>query len=399
MSAKPRKKDRDGLYQRGGSGPWYFKYENADGKWLARSTGCTSYNEAKQERSKFLENVRNGRLPNDRAKWTPKVAVDQHLADRKHRIKPGSYRSEVCIAGKLVETLGESKTLESLADILVIRRYQNKRLAEGIKPKSVNNEILFLSSILRDAKLWWRVEGEYKKLRVDANDEIVALTQEEQQRMLQVARTADDNAVAPYTSVLSFSTGMRSKEIMHMQIGAIQGLDTEFPIIRVRRSTTKTNAGARPVSLDSMAVWAVRKLLDRARRLGATKPEHFLLPTLLERHSRPTDPLYGKGEGFDPTHPMGSWQKEWNTFRKAAKIEHRHFHLMRHSYITRAAEAGVPLAITQAQVGHMSQALTAHYTHISEKAIHKAAQRIELHSADLMKHLGLQTRHEVVVTQ
>jgi integrase len=133
----------------------------------------------------------------------------------------------------------------------------------------------------------------------------------------------------------------------------------------------------------------VRKLIDRAKRLGATQPDHYLLPTLLERHSRPTDPLYGKGEGFDPTHPMGSWAKEWNRFRKAAKIQHRRFHDLRHTYCTRAAEAGVALAITQAQVGHMSQALTAHYTHVSERAIHKAAQRIELHSADLMKHLGL----------
>jgi integrase len=186
---------------------------------------------------------------------------------------------------------------------------------------------------------------------------------------------------------------------MHLQLSAIQDFNTEYPIIRVRRSTTKTNKGVRAVSLDSMAVWAVRKLMDRARRLGAMKPDHYLLPTLLERHSRPTDPLYGKGEGFDPTHPMGSWAKEWNTFRKAAKISHRRFHDLRHTYCTRAAEAGVPLAITQSQVGHMSQALTAHYTHISERAIHKAAQRIELHSADLMKHLGLTSTTGMEVRQ
>jgi hypothetical protein len=53
------------------------------------------------------------------------------------------------------------------------------------------------------------------------------------------------------------------------------------------------------------------------------------------------------------------------------------------------SKAWAALAVTQAQVGHMSQSLTAHYTHISERAIHKAAHRIELHSADLMKHLGL----------
>jgi len=149
-----------------------------------------------------------------------------------------------------------------------------------------------------------------------------------------------------------------------------------------------------------MAIWAVSKLLERASRLGANKPEHFLLPTLLERHSRPTDPLYGKGEGFDPTHPMGSWAKEWNTFRKAAKIQHRRFHDLRHTYCTRAAEAGVPLPVTQAQMGHMNAQLQSIYTHISERSIHRAAQRIELHSGDLMKHLGLtSTMTETAVRQ
>src|SRR5579862_9576091 len=115
--------------------------------------------------------------------------------------------------------------------------------------------------------------------------------------MLLVARSADPNAVAPYAAVLSFSTGMRHKEIRQLQLSAIQDLDSEFPIIRVRRSTTKTNKGVRPVSLDSMAVWAIRKLLDRARRLGATEPHHYLLPTFLAQHCRPTDPLYKKGDG------------------------------------------------------------------------------------------------------
>jgi integrase len=403
VQSNKRKTDRDGLYQRNGKGSWYFKYEDGNGKWCARSTGCKSYNEAKQERTRYLSDAKKNLLPNNRARWTLKAAIDQFLADRKYRIKSGSYRSGACIAGRLLKVLGNDKRLEDLAHIEAIRRYQNVRLAAGIKPKTVNNEVQTLSTILDEADLWeGKLRKQYKKkikLKVDTNDEIVALTLEEQQRLLMVARSAGQNAVAPYVAVLSFSTGMRHKEICQLQLSAIQGFDTEYPTIRVRRSTTKTNAGARPVSLDSMAVWAVRKLLARARRLGGVLPDHYLLPTLLERHSRATDPLYGKGEGFDPTHPMTSWQKEWNTFREAAKIRHRHFHLLRHTYITRAAEAGVALAITQAQVGHMSVALTAHYTHISERAIHKAAHRIEVHSADLMKHLGLTASKEIEVHQ
>ncbi|HXY01486.1 MAG TPA: tyrosine-type recombinase/integrase [Terriglobales bacterium] len=55
----------------------------------------------------------------------------------------------------------------------------------------------------------------------------------------------------------------------------------------------------------------------------------------------------------------------WRQLRKQVGIEHRRFHDLRHTYITRAAEAGVPIAVAQAQVGHLSRAMTDHYTSLS----------------------------------
>jgi hypothetical protein len=55
--------------------------------------------------------------------------------------------------------------------------------------------------------------------------------------------------------------------------------------------------------------------------------------------------------------------------------------------ITRAAEAGVPLPVTQAQVGRMSVQMVE--PHICQGAIHAAAEQIEKHSADLLSKLGL----------
>src|SRR5579862_2114247 len=71
-SNKPRKADRDGLYQRPGKGSWYFRYQAADGNTFTRSTGCASYNEAKQEKSDFLKKLRKNELPNSWARWTLK---------------------------------------------------------------------------------------------------------------------------------------------------------------------------------------------------------------------------------------------------------------------------------------------------------------------------------------
>src|SRR5205823_2678054 len=101
-----------------------------------------------------------------------------------------------------------------------------------------------------------------------------------------------------------------------------------------------------------------------------------------------SDPLSGNS-GWDPTHPQSSWDAEWDDLRRKVRLEHRRFHDLRHSYITRAAEAGVAMMVIQAGVGHISDAMTAHYTHISERSQHLAALQIQGLSADLLRQLGL----------
>jgi integrase len=274
-----------------------------------------------------------------------------------------------------------------LANIDVIRKYETNRLHEGIKPKSVNNEVGVFAGILRDAKLWRLVGPDYKRLPVKKSDVPRALTRDEAHQLLRAAKTCGEDSVAALAAVLSYATGMRSGEIKKLQLGSIR-LDSIHPQIQVRRSTTKSNKGARFVALDTMACWALGKLINRAERLGASHPDHYLLPTLLDRHTRSTDPLSG-GRGWDVTHPQSSWEAEWDRVRTQARIEHLRFHDLRHSYISRGAEAGVPLMVIQAQVGHMSAAMVEHYCHISESAVHHAAHLMEQRNPDLLSQLGL----------
>jgi integrase len=261
----------DGLYRR--RNYYYFKYKSTDGIWCESATRTCSYPDAKRIRTQFLSDLEEGKLPNERAKWTLQQAVTQWLVDRKQRIASGSYASEASITRSLVRVLGAESRLDKLADTQTIRRYETKRPEEGTSPKSVNNEVLVLAGMLRDAKLWRRVSADYKRLKVKRSDIPDALTQEEAYRLLQVARTADENAVAPYAAILAYSTGMRSGEIKGLQLGSIRP-DGSAPQLQVMRATTKTNKGARFVALDTMACWAIRKLLDRAARLGATKSDH-----------------------------------------------------------------------------------------------------------------------------
>ena len=380
----------DGLYRRSHRAQFFFKYKNDDGTWKEKATGMDDYNKARKFRSNFLFELEQGRLPNERAKWSLAQAVEDWLKERKLRTSSGTYSSEKTSTKNLLRALKPETRLLKLADVGKVRAYENFRLNEGISPKTVNNETLILAGILKRAKLWHRIEDDYKRLPVKDSDIGDTLTHEESQRLLKMARLAHEDAVVPYCAVLAFATGMRSKEIKHLQLNSIN-LNPERSQLQVKRTTTKTNKGARFVALDKMACWAIGKLLSRAKRLGATEPEHYLLPTRLDRHTRANDPLHGVAidTGWDVNHAQSSWEKEWKTFRKLVKIEHRRFHDLRHSFITRAAEAGVAIQVIQAQVGHMSQAMVEYYCHISQAAVHKAAELMERQNPELLADLGI----------
>jgi hypothetical protein len=54
---------------------FYFKFKNGEGQWVERATRTSSYPEALAIRASFLRELEEGRLPNERGKWTLKQAT------------------------------------------------------------------------------------------------------------------------------------------------------------------------------------------------------------------------------------------------------------------------------------------------------------------------------------
>ena len=79
----------------------------------------------------------------------------------------------------------------------------------------------------------------------------------------------------------------------------------------------------------------------------------------------------GTGRYRDPE--TGSWV---DTGKRA--ITDYGFHSLRYSYVSHHAEAGTPQGVIQANVGHSSPAMTAHYTRISDKAALQHASVLQL---------------------
>jgi integrase len=266
-----------------------------------------------------------------------------------------------------------------------IRRFQMKRL-ETVAPKTINNEMLLLTAVLKNARLWGHLKDAYEPLRVSKHGPGKALTSEQTAKLLATAKTNDRWFVALCATVLAYATGCRSGEIKKLRLGDL-ALDGEHPCIRLSAENTKGRRDREP-ALNDLGLWALRELVKRANLLNALAPTHYLLPADLSKHTKKTDPLRG-GNGFDPTRHQMTWNSAWESLKKAAGLAEFRFHDLRHTHITHAVESGVPIEVVMAQVGHLSADMTRYYTHLGTSAKHTAVAAVQRRGAGALAVLGI----------
>lgn len=363
-----RRRTKDGLYRRE-NGVFAFRYKDDSGRWREKYTGAKDRQNAKDFKKSFLLQIETGNLPTEMAAWHLDQAKQWWREFRRPRVAPATLDSEHYRLQHLIRILGDKR----LRDITNrdIDRYVNERLDEGVSSWSVNKEVLIWSLILKKAKLWSRLREGYKPLRTRTSDIGRALSREELQRLASVAQSHVDWEAAFYGSVLAANTGLRGGEIKKLRIGAF---DAERRRVVVRRNDAKTDASARYIELNCDAMQAAERLLLRAGILGATDPNHYLMPKHLSRICRGPD----KGaRGYDPTQHQRYWDTAWRSLTKAAGLENFRFHDLRHSFITHMVELGVPLGVIQSIVGHISSKMVRHYTHVCSGTARRAVELLD----------------------
>lgn len=73
---------------------------------------------------------------------------------------------------------------------------------------------------------------------------------------------------------------------------------------------------------------------------------------------------------------MAGWRTAWRSILKEAGIKAR-FHDLRHTAVTKMAEAGLPDLTIMAQVGHVSPEMMKTYSHIRRQAMNQAAAALQ----------------------
>ena len=278
----------------------------------------------------FLEKLRRHQLPTEEAHWTLAQSFSQWLGFRAATRPKASVAAEQTAVRHLQEIIGADRKLCSITS-WDFRRYQMKRL-ETVGPKTINNELLVLTAVLKSTRLWAPLQELYEPLPVAKQGPGQALSTEQTARLIETAMRHDGWFVALCATVLAYATGCRSGEIKKLQLRDLM-LDGERPYIHLRAANTKSRRDREP-ALNDLGLWSVNHLLARARLLAAHHPEHYLLPADLSKHTKKSDPLHG-GQGFDPDRHQTSWISGWKSLKKAAGLEQVRFHDLRHTHITR----------------------------------------------------------------
>ena len=218
---------------------------------------------------------------------------------------------------------------------------------------------------------------QYKPLREIKRRAGKVATKEQLMNIIAAAKTNPYWELAMYTAAVAIGTGCRSCEIRNLRLQDIH-LDAGKLVVR---SEIAKNRRAREPRLMALAQWGLGYLLNRATALGASKPEHYLLPVNLSKSRR-----FAKAteEKWNFDRPMVSWGKSWRKLVEKCGMKGFRFHDLRHTFRTLGAEAGVPLEVMMAQLGHMDRETSLDYVHIQQHALERARQLIESEQAEIL---------------
>lgn len=337
---------------------WYkFYFAGQLIRESSKSTSKTVAKNAENQRRRELEqgfnNVQTRR--EIRIRQLRDVAED-YLGDYRLRFRGVTF-AEYAI-GHVVRHLGEKLLID--IDETTVLAYQSIRLKEQASPKSINEEVRFLLTMMGESGDVIRVRlRKKKKLKLPARRKIgKAYEPEETQRMGDVSR----NSRSPHIRLaltLALNAGMRDAEIKSLTWGQIH-LDKGY--LQVGKSKTAAGEG-RTIPINSVLRQAI--LEHRAqyeKKFKTIADEWYVFP-------------FGKPRPSDPTRPVTTLKTAWKNVRKNAKVTGR-WHDHRHTLITQLAESGAGEETIRQIVGHVSKEVLRDYLHVRMKAKRDALEGI-----------------------
>ena len=239
-------------------------------------------------------------------------------------------------------------------------------------PDSVNKDINVLSQIMRKAGIWAPIKEHYHPLPKPDVDPPKVLSDYEETRFFEFASKHEGTWLAYWVASLTNNTTASGKELRMMQLKDVD-MNKDFPVFRVPKNMKNPNR-PREIPLNERGAEMMRRILARAYKMGATKPEHYVFPFRDRRTKR-----------FDPTRPAtqswlkGQWNKLIDDAMKARIIPFRvKPDNLRHQAITKLLDSGVPIETVRELAGHgVDSVITRTYYHARRERLREAVTRIQ----------------------
>jgi integrase len=215
---------------------------------------------------------------------------------------------------------------------------------------SVNREFRLLSRILRLAvDSGDAVDNPCRKVRILKGEQHRTryLLPDEEERLMSVL----DDRRAPLRDmvVLAINTGLRVGEVLKLKT---EHVDFHRDVLYIKGTKTDED---REVPLNDVTRQLLTGLVDRSQE---SDNEHvFINPRTGARYV--------------------TIKTAWGNACRRAGIKDLRFHDLRHTFGTRAADAGVPLNAIRDVMGHKSTAMTERYAHATDEGKRRAVEALQ----------------------
>lgn len=263
--------------------------------------------------------------------------------------KPSEQRTKrILLERHLLPALG-ARPLAGIGPS-AIEEYKARKLATGLRPKTVNNHLAVLSKCLRTAEEWGNLSHapRVRLLRAPA-PEIDFLSPEESARLL----ADDEEPISNGMVLVGLRAGLRLGELLALER---RDANLERRNLTVARSIVNGVVGT-PKNYRVRHIPMTREL----REFFAAAPGTGL--------------LFGRADGRPQSYSIA--EKAMTRLCKRTGIRRIGWHRLRHTFASDLVAANVALPAVQKLLGHASITTTMRYAHLAPSALRGAIDTLE----------------------
>lgn len=275
------------------------------------------------------------------------AAAKAWLETRKPYLSPKTIHEYNLNIRTLQSFFGEMRLNEISSD--QIRAYQRMRMA-NCGPYAINHECSVLQQMLKRVGRWQEIAPNYQALPLPKEKRGRALRDDQKARLLRVSSENPNWQAAFLFALISVNTTAGPKETATLRL---KDVDPERKLLVVQPEGAKNVHRIRAIPLNDEAFAGVKLAIERAKRLGATEPEHYIFPFRINRKI------------FDPTRHQTTFKTAWKKMITKAELPGFRMYDLRHHSITVLLEnPHTSEEVAESIAGHISREMKKRYSHV-----------------------------------